>query len=176
MSFLKKFKIGCSYFGQPVAVFSNSVSFVFYKIVVFALLADYRVFSFEHILPITNDLRYLRSFDLFNRPFTAKFVAWKTLILCMIPVVNFINIFCARFLYERHFGSFFPATFGLAPKFCTKKCAKKRWWNWQLDGAFVLHFLAIYNWKREQWSNCKPLKRSFFFDKSVLMCYNNASR
>ncbi len=36
-----------------------------------------------------------------------------------IPFVNFINVFCTRFSYE--------CCFGLAPKFCTKKRAKKRW-------------------------------------------------
>jgi len=38
--------------------------------------------------------------------------------------VNFINIFCTRILYERCFGSFILVTFGLAPKFCTKKRVK----------------------------------------------------
>ncbi len=46
------------------------------------------------------------------------------------PGVNFINILCARFLYEI-----------LAPKpkrkkkkdVRTKKALKKRWWNWHLD-------------------------------------------
>jgi len=35
--------------------------------------------------------------------------------------VNFINILRAHFLKERLFGSFSLVTFGLAPKFCTKK-------------------------------------------------------
>jgi len=38
--------------------------------------------------------------------------------------VNFINVFHARFSYERSFGSFLLVTFGLVPKFGTKKCAK----------------------------------------------------
>ncbi len=37
---------------------------------------------------------------------------------------QFYQSFFARFLFERRFGSFFLVTFGLEPKFCTKKRAK----------------------------------------------------
>ncbi len=46
---------------------------------------------------------------------------------------QFHQRFRACFLYECRFGSIFLDTFGLAPKFCTKKMRKKCWWNWHLE-------------------------------------------
>ncbi len=56
------------------------------------------------------------------------------------PAVNFINIICPHFLYERNFGSFFyiQVTYMYLEKklpkrlSSKKKNAKKRWWNWHL--------------------------------------------
>ena len=38
--------------------------------------------------------------------------------------VNFINFIGTNFSYERCFGSFLLVTYGLVPKFCTKKARK----------------------------------------------------
>ncbi len=39
-----------------------------------------------------------------------NFISSK-LFFALRPAVNFINVFCVRFLYERHFGSFFLVTY-----------------------------------------------------------------
>ncbi len=56
-----------------------------------------------------------------------------------ISTVNFINVNLARFLYKRHFGTFFKLH--VRWKSCrngvrTKKVLVKRWWNWHPSGSF----------------------------------------
>jgi hypothetical protein len=43
------------------------------------------------------------------------------MIMTLTSGVNFVNVFCAFFSYERRFGSFLLVTFGLVPKFTREK-------------------------------------------------------
>jgi len=65
--------------------------------------------------------------------------------------VNFINVFCALFLYECRFGSFLSTY--VCKKSCrndirTKKAHKKCWWNWRLVNQLIgLNFPQVcYSW------------------------------
>jgi len=57
------------------------------------------------------------------------------------PVVNFINIFCVRFLYESAFVAKTKLEKSSAKHFCTKNVRVKCWWNWHLLAPFnVIYF------------------------------------
>jgi len=91
------------------------------------------------------------------------------------PVVNFINVFCTRFLYERRFGSFFLVMFGLVPKFCTKKCAKnvdeietrRAYFNGSRNGMCQIRFDKDLTWTL-MWTG-------FFSDLTLTMIISSRS-
>jgi len=56
------------------------------------------------------------------------------------PTVNFIKAFCARFSYERHFGSFFLPMYiekGCRNDIPVKNAREKHWWNWHLESFYI---------------------------------------
>jgi len=67
----------------------------------------------------TFDLVKVRTGIIVKKQFCFSRFALK-LVKHVLKGVDFNNILCVCFLYERLFGSFSLVTFGLAPKFCTK--------------------------------------------------------
>jgi len=112
-------------------------------------------------------------------------IVWKLLNIeqrCTVPqrnspAVNFINVLCALFLYECHFGSFFLRTHihTNIEKSCrnnirTKKACKKCWWNWHL--LFEVHGVSTHAqqlqltayWKQER---CLKIELNWKLNKEI---------
>ncbi len=93
----------------------------------------------------------------------------QKMLMKLTTAVNFINVFCVRFSYERRFGSFFLVTFWQKSTFVQKKPHEKRWWNWHQVITIFNHEIKgdeEWEWKSD-WSELSRSKLESLQKKSL---------